>query len=94
LSIDQLVGLIGGGTGAVGVLSLWLTMILTGKLHTDGEFDRVLDALNIEKAAHAETRKALDASNARADAAVRASELIADALSGKHGDERIYRSGG
>jgi hypothetical protein len=62
-------------------MTVFLTLILSGKLHTAAEFDRTDAALEREKQAHAETRKALTEAAARGDAAVRASELIADAFS-------------
>ena len=54
--------------------------MLADKMHTDAEFARLAAALDREKAAHDETRKALAEASARADAAVHASELIADAF--------------
>jgi hypothetical protein len=81
VSVEQLIGIITGSTGVVGVLAIFITLILSGKLHTEGEFDRVAKALELEKEAHAETTRALAAASERADAAVRASELIAEAFS-------------
>ena len=81
MSIESLTALISGGVGAVTVLGIWLTLMITGKLHSDDEFQREAKALDKEKEAHEETRKALAEAAARADAAVRASELIASAFS-------------
>lgn len=81
MSPEQIVGLITGSTGVVGCLVIFITLIMTGKLHTDGEFTRVEEALRLEKEAHADTTAALVAASERADAAVRASELIAEAFS-------------
>jgi hypothetical protein len=80
VTVENLQSIITGGTGAIVVMVVWLTMILSDKLHTDGEFSRVAEALQLEKTAHTETRKALEAAADRADAAVRSSELIADAF--------------
>lgn len=80
MSPEQLIGLITGSTGVVGVLTIFITLIMVGKLHTDGEFERVLNALEKEREAHKETERALEAASERADAAVRASEVIADAF--------------
>ena len=88
MSADSLVGLISGGAGAVTVFGIWMSLLVSGKLHTDAEMTRAdqlselrLEALRTEQAAHAETRRALAEAAARADAAVRASEMIADAFS-------------
>lgn len=81
MSVESIASLIGGGTGATAVLVIFLTLLLAGKLHTDDEFSRMSDALDKEKEAHEETRRALALAGERADAAVKASELIADAFS-------------
>jgi hypothetical protein len=81
VSVESLTSLLTGGISAMAVMAIFLTLILSGKLHTSGEFDRTEGALTAEKQAHAETRKALTEAAARGDAAVRASELIADAFS-------------
>lgn len=80
VSAESIVGLISGGSGALGVMVIWMILILSGKLHTDGEFSREAAALDREKTAHEETRRALSAANARADAAVQASTIIANAI--------------
>lgn len=83
MDAGSVVSLISGGAGAIAVLTLFLTLILADKLHTDGEFHRMEQALQLEKQAHSETTRALIAAGERADAAVRASQLIADAFSGR-----------
>jgi hypothetical protein len=81
VSVESLTSLLTGGISAMAVMAIFLTLILSGRLHTAGEFDRTDAALEREKQAHDETRKALTEAAGRADAAVRASELIADAFS-------------
>ena len=81
MSVESLTSLLTGGISAVAVLGIFLALILADKLHTDAEFKREMEALDREKMAHAETRKALAEAAARADAAVRATEIIARALS-------------
>ena len=87
MSADSLTSLITGSIGAVGVLAIFLALILTGRLHTDAEMrradetiDRQAKALDKTEEALAETRRALAEASARADAAVRSSEVIAGAL--------------
>lgn len=75
------------------VMAIFLTLILTGKLHTDKEFDREASALDREKTAHEETRRALSEASARADAAVRATEIVAGALSHSRGAKRTGSPG-
>jgi hypothetical protein len=87
MSADSFVSFLTGGVGAVAVMAVFMTLILAGRLHTDGEFNRLEAALNREKEAHDETRRALTDASARADAAVRASELIARALTNHKGLE-------
>jgi hypothetical protein len=81
VSVESLTSLLTGGVSAMAVMAIFLTLILAGKLHTDGEFQREAQALDREKSAHEETRRALTEASARAETAVRASELIADAFS-------------
>lgn len=87
------VSLLTGGVGAVATLVFFLSLILRGNLHTDGEFDR-------ECAAHSRTQKALDdmtkakeVADERADAAVRASSLVAEAFTSASQRRREQRSG-
>ena len=90
MSVESLASLIGGGTGALAVMAIFLTLILSGKLHTDGEFDRLNQALKDEKEAHKETIRALTAANDRAGAAVQAASLIGESLAGR---QRARRGG-
>lgn len=90
MSVDNLTTLLTGGVSAMTVMVVFLTLILTGKIHTGAEFQREADALDREKQAHAETRRALAEAAARGDAAVRASELIAAAV-GKAGVKELER---
>lgn len=80
MSAESVASLLTGGVSAMAVMGIFLTLILSGNLHTAAEFDRQSAALDAERLAHAETRKALAEAAARADAAVRASELIASAM--------------
>jgi len=80
MSAESLLSLITGGAGALSIMGIWMTLMIMGKLHTDGEVTLLVDALNREKAAHDETKRALAAASDRADAAVRASELVSDAF--------------
>lgn len=80
MSVESLTSLLTGGISAIAVMAIFLTLILTGRLHTESEFERAIGALDKEKTAHEETRRALTEAGARADAAVRASEMIAAAF--------------
>jgi hypothetical protein len=80
VAAESLTSLLTGGVGAVAVMAIFLTLILAGRLHTDAEFGRAVTALDKEKQAHDETRKALGAAVERADAAVRATEMIVNAF--------------
>lgn len=80
VSVESLTSLLTGGATAMTVMAIFLVLILAGKLHTDAEFQREAQALDREKMAHDETRKALVEAAARGDAAVRATELVARAL--------------
>jgi hypothetical protein len=65
-----------------------LVMFATGKLHSPAELNRVVADLDTERKAHNETRAALAIANARADAGVRAAELVASAVEGaRHGSQ-------
>jgi hypothetical protein len=85
VSVESLTSLLTGGISAMTVMGIFLTLILAGKLHPSGEFDRQSAALDQERQAHGETRKALAEAALRADAAVRASELIAGAMTAASG---------
>lgn len=81
MSIESLFSLITGGAGALAVMTIIFALILSDKLHTDGEFRRIVQANEKKDLTIAELTKALDAAATRADAAVKASEMIADAFS-------------
>lgn len=67
-------------TAALAILGLWF--FITGRLHSDRELNRAVKDLETERAAHEQTRAALAIANARADAGVRAAELVASAVEG------------
>lgn len=77
---SSLLNLITGTAGALVVLALVAWAFYTGKLHSDKEFQREVRRGDTLQAAAAEKDKAITEAAARADAAVRASELIADAF--------------
>ena len=89
MSVESLTSLLTGGISAMAVMGIFLTLLLTGHLHTRGEFDREAAALDREKLAHDETRKALAEASKRADAAVRAAEVMADAFSRAGGGRNV-----
>jgi hypothetical protein len=60
----------------------FVALFVTGKIHSDAEFCREVKRCELSEAARGEMQKALDAANARADAAVRALALLADAIGG------------
>ena len=91
MSIESLTSLLTGGLGAVAVMAIFLTLILNGKLHTEAEFTRLETALNQEKTAHDETRRALGIASERADAAVQASKLVARAFTDAQQHRRAAR---
>ena len=80
VTLSSYLPLITGGGGAIVVLVLAVWMFLTDKVHPDGEFQRILAALNAEKEAHARTREALAIASARAEAGMRPAELLAAVL--------------
>ncbi|HEX8006588.1 MAG TPA: hypothetical protein VF482_09200 [Trebonia sp.] len=67
-------------TAALALVGLWL--FATGRLHSSSEMNRAVADLETERAAHEQTRAALAVANARADAGVRAAELVASAVEG------------
>jgi hypothetical protein len=67
-------------TAALAIIGLWL--FATGRLHSDAELDRAVRDLETERAAHDQTRAALAVASARADAGIRAAELVASAVEG------------
>jgi Tfp pilus assembly protein PilN len=92
LSVESLTSILTGGVSAMAVMGIFLTLILTGKLHTDGEFQREAAALDREKQGHDQTRQALAEAAARADTAVRAAQMIADAFT-RSGTKSVTGSG-
>ena len=67
-------------TAALALVGLWA--FAAGKLHSSAEMNRAVKDLETERAAHEQTRAALAVANARADAGVRAAELVASAVEG------------
>jgi hypothetical protein len=82
MSVTSILSLITGGIGAIAVLGIVLTLIIGDNLHTDGEFKRLVEANAKKDEALEEAKRAIEAANARADAAVQAAEVIANALAG------------
>lgn len=72
-----------------GVAGVFCAFFILGLLHSNPEFKRETARGDALAAALKEKDKALEAANDRADAAVRASELIADAFT----EARKRRSG-
>lgn len=77
---SSLLNLITGTAGALVVLALVAWAFYSGHLHSDREFQREVKRGDTLEAAAAEKDKAITEAAARADAAVRASELIAGAF--------------
>ena len=75
------ISLVTGGAGALVVMAAGLYQFSRNKLHSDGEFQRVVRALETEQEAHARTRETLAVANARADAGLKPAELIAAVIS-------------
>jgi hypothetical protein len=67
-------------TAALALIGLWA--FAAGRLHSSAEMNRALKDLETERAAHEQTRAALAIASARADAGVRAAELVASAVEG------------
>lgn len=67
-------------TAALALVGLYL--FGTGRLHSSAEMTRAIRDLETERAAHEQTRAALAIASARADAGVRAAELVAHAVEG------------
>jgi hypothetical protein len=67
-------------TAALALVGLWL--FATGRIHSHAEMNRAVKDLETERAAHEQTRAALAVASARADAGVRAAELVASAVEG------------
>lgn len=77
---SSLLALIQGGAGALVIMALVAYSFFIGKLHSDSEFKREVRRGDTLEAALAEKDKALVEAATRADAAVRASELVAGAF--------------
>lgn len=93
MSAEGWVSLLTGGVGAVTVLVVVLTLLISGNLHTDGEFKReVARGDRLEKALDDMT-KAKEVSDERAGAAVHASALVAEAFT-KAAERRVRGRGG
>ena len=67
-------------TAALALIGLYL--FATGRLHSDAELKALRRDLDTERAAHEHTRAALATASARADAGIRAAELVASAVEG------------
>lgn len=67
-------------TAALALVFLYL--FATGKIHSDAEHSRLRADYDAEKTAHEQTRTALALASARADAGIRAAELVAASLEG------------
>ncbi len=67
-------------TAALALVFLYL--FATGKVHSDAEYDQLRKDYDTEKAAHEQTRQAYALATARADAGVRAAEMVAASLEG------------
>lgn len=65
---------------ALALVMLWL--FVNGKLHAASELERAVKDLDTERSAHEQTRTALALASARADAGIRAAELVASAVEG------------
>lgn len=80
MTAEQIVSLVTGGATAATVLGLWIALFITGKIHTDSEFQGEVKRGELKDQTIRELRAAIEAANERAVAAVKASELIAGAL--------------
>jgi hypothetical protein len=80
VTAEGYVSLITGGVGAVTVLAIFLSLILAGKLHTEGEFNREVRAHDKTRKALEDMTKSFEAASQRVDAAVRVSELVTEAF--------------
>lgn len=67
-------------TAALALVFLYL--FASGKIHSDAEHAQLRQDYETEKAAHELTRQAYALASARADAGVRAAELVAASLEG------------
>ncbi len=94
VSAETLVSFLTGGVGAITTLTVFLMLILSGKLHTDGEFDREVMRGDKLETALADMTRAKEVSDGRADTAVHASSLIVEAFTAAARRRRDRSSGG
>lgn len=87
MSADSIVSLITGGTTGLALSGIFLMLFLTHRVHSHEEYEQQVARAERAEAradrleeAVAETRRALEAADARAEAAVHSAELIANAL--------------
>jgi citrate synthase len=66
----------------LGVLGIICYLFLTGKLHSDSEYQLLLQEKETERVAHEHTREALRIANARGESGALAAEIVARALEG------------
>jgi len=67
-------------TAAFALVAVWA--FATGRVHSSFEMKRALQDLAIERDAHDKTREALAIANARAEAGIRAAQVVAGAVEG------------
>lgn len=80
MNFDSLAALIQGSLGALGVMSIFFTLFLAGRIHTDSEFKRLERRCDRLEETISDKDKTIAAANERADVAVKASALVADAF--------------
>jgi hypothetical protein len=68
----------------LGVLGIVFYLFVGGKLHSDAEFQRIVDDRDTERTAHERTREALRLASARADTGVMTAQIVAQALGAGH----------
>ena len=66
----------------LGVLGIIFWLFVSGKLHSDTEYQQTLRDLETERIAHEHTREALRIANARGESGALAAEIVARALEG------------
>jgi len=67
-----------------GVLGIVFFLFVSGKLHSQTEYEQLLRDLETERTAHEHTREALRIANARGESGALAAEIVARALEGAH----------
>jgi hypothetical protein len=72
------------GTLNFGVLGVVFLLFVSGKLHSQTEYEQLLRDLDTERVAHERTREALRIANARGESGALAAEIVARALEGAH----------